>query len=90
MCIVATLLLPISCVVTKTDFVADITAEDIPEFPELNYFEESENGENVTVDSFWFQCVADYKLKIESLKEILKKIESIKKSKKKINHESSK
>lgn len=80
--VILTLLL--SCVTTKTiiEYETVLTEQDIPEFPELNYYEESENGELITVDSFWFQKVAEYKLKMEDLRTVLHLIEYRERNKK--------
>lgn len=71
-----------SCETAKTEFVSDVTAEEIPEIPELNYFSEDDSGELVTVDSFWFRGVAECKLRLEGLKEILRAAEKLRKEKK--------
>lgn len=75
MFIVAILLLQTSCGTTKIEYVSVIDAEDIPDFPVLNFYKESSDGKFITVDSFWFQNVAKTKSKIEAIKEMLKKSE---------------
>ena len=72
------LLLQTSCRTTREiEYVSVITEEDIPEFPELNYYAESDDGEYVTVDAFWFQRVADYKLRMDDVKEVLRRVEEL-------------
>ena len=73
------LLLQTSCRTTREiEYVSVITEEDIPEFPWLNYYAESADGEYVTVDAFWFQRVADYKLKLDDVREVLRRVEELK------------
>ena len=72
-----------SCETTREiEYVSIITEEDIPYFPELNYYAESDDGEYVTVDAFWFQRVAEYKLKLDDVREFLRRVEELKKSEK--------
>ena len=73
----AILLLQTSCGTTRVEYVSLVAAEDIPNFPELNYYHESPDGEFITVDSFWFQNVAKVKVRIEAVKEILKRNEEL-------------
>ena len=73
------LVLLTSCETTREiKYVSVITEEDIPEFPVLNYYAESADGEYVTVDAFWFQRVADYKLRMDDVKEVLRRVEELK------------
>ena len=73
------LVLLTSCGTTREiEYVSIITEEDIPEFPWLNYYAESADGEYVTVDAFWFQRVADYKLKLDEVREVLRRVEKLK------------
>ena len=73
------LLLLTSCGTTKEiEYVSVITKEDIPEFPGLNYYAESADGEYVTVDAFWFQRVANLKLKLDDVREVLRRVEELK------------
>lgn len=74
---VAILLLPTSCGTTaEIEYVSVISSDEIPDFPILNYYEESQDGDFITVDSFWFQKIAEYKIKISDLKKILEKFEN--------------
>lgn len=84
MIITAVILLQLtSCKTTKEiQYVSVITEEDIPEFPVLNYYAESADGNYVTVDSFWFQLIARYKLRINDLREVLRRTEELENFKK--------
>lgn len=72
------LVLLTSCGTTKEiEYRSVICEQDIPDFPELYFYSESEDGTFVTVDSLWFQNVAKYKIKMEELKSILRRIEEM-------------
>lgn len=66
-----------SCATNKVEirYISSINSDEVPDFPVLEYMSESEDGNYITVDSFWFQKVAEYKVRVEGIKETLKNIE---------------
>lgn len=68
-----------SCATNRVEFryISSINSDDIPDFPQLEYMSESEDGNYVTVDAFWFQRVADYKLRMDDVKEVLRRVEEL-------------
>ena len=67
-----------SCATNRVEFryISSINSDDIPDFPQLEYMSESEDGNYITVDSLWFQKIAEYKIRLEGLKETLSDIEA--------------
>lgn len=67
-----------SCATNRVEFryISSINSDDIPDFPQLEYMSESEDGNYITVDSLWFQKIAEYKIRVEGLKETLSDIEA--------------
>lgn len=67
-----------SCATNRVEFryISSINSDDIPDFPQLEYMSESEDGNYITVDSLWFQKIAEYKIRVEGLKETLRDIEA--------------
>lgn len=67
-----------SCATNRVEFryISIINSDDIPDFPQLEYMSESEDGDYITVDSLWFQKIAEYKIRVEGLKETLRELEA--------------